>query len=93
MSHNRTGKQWLGNARALAAKDQVVSIAVGALRIGAACLFGQQMQAFVGRGETIARKEILPAGIGGHVQVLPVAQAGATYCLVVERKAQWLHQM
>lgn len=51
------------------------------------------MQAFVGRGETIARKEILPAGIGGHVQVLPVAQAGATYRLVVERKAQWLHQM
>ena len=39
----RRGKQRLGNARALAAKDQVVAVAVGALRIGAACLFGQQM--------------------------------------------------
>ena len=39
----RRGEQLLGNARALAAKDQVVAIAVGALRIGAACLFGQQM--------------------------------------------------
>lgn len=51
------------------------------------------MQALVGGGEAVARKEILPAGIGGHVQVLPVAQAGATYRLVIERKAQRLHQM
>ena len=89
----RRGKQWLGNTRALAAKDQVVSIAVGTLRIGAACLFGQQMQATIGRGEVVARKKILPAGIGRHVQVLPVAQSGATHRLVVERKPQRLHQM
>ena len=63
------------------------------MRIGAACLFGQQMQATIGGGEIVARKEILPAGIGRHVQVLPVAQTGATYRLVVERKPQRLHQM
>ena len=51
------------------------------------------MQALVDGGEAVARKEILPAGIGRHVQVLPVAQTGATYRLVIERKAQWLHQM
>ena len=51
------------------------------------------MQALVGGGETVARKEILPAGIGRHVQILPVAQAGATYRLVIERKAQRLYQM
>ena len=51
------------------------------------------MQAFIGGGEAVARKEILPAGIGRHVQVLPVAQAGATHRLVVERKAQRLHQV
>ena len=89
----RRGKQWLGNPRALAAKDQKVTVAVGTLRIGAARLFGQQMQAFVGGGEAVARKEILPAGIGRHVQILPVAQAGATHRLVVERKPQRLHQM
>ena len=63
------------------------------MRIGAARLFGQQMQATIGGRETVARKEVLPAGISRHVQVLPVAQAGATYRLVIERKAQWLHQM
>ena len=89
----RRGEQPFGNARAFAAKDQIVAVTVSALRIGSACLFGQQMQAVVGGGKVIARKEILPAGIGRHVQVLPVAQAGATHRFVVERKAQWLHQM
>ena len=51
------------------------------------------MQALVGGGEAVERKEILPAGIGRHVQVLPVAQTGATHRLVVERKPQRLHQM
>ena len=66
----RRGEQRLGNARALAAKDQVVAVAVGALRIGAACLFGQQMQAFVGRGEAIARKESLGHTEDGHEAIL-----------------------
>ena len=55
----RRGEQLLGNARALAAKDQVVTVTVGALRIGPARLFGQQMQTLVGRGEAVTRKEIL----------------------------------
>ncbi len=43
-------------------------------------------------GRTVARKEILPAGIGRHIQVLPVAGRGdVPSCR--ERKAQRLHQM
>lgn len=58
----RRGKQWLGNPRALAAKDQKVTVAVGTLRIGAARLFGQQMQAFVGGERPLrARKSSQPA--------------------------------
>ena len=51
------------------------------------------MQTLIGGGEVVAGKEVLPAGIRRYVQVLPVAQAGTTHRLVVERKAQRLHQM
>ena len=42
-ARGRRREQLFGNPRVLAAKDQIVTVAVGALRIGAPRLFGQQM--------------------------------------------------
>lgn len=83
----RTSQQFLGNAVAFATKYQVIAVAVAALGIRAARLFGQEVQALIIASELVLTQEVLPALIGAHVEVFPIAKARAVHSLMVERES------